>query len=297
MGCTPSQSSNCIIVGQRNQSPILEDNMKSISSAPKRNTSAEKNYYLEEDVDSQTEDYLQASMKSNTSQLSSKSSCGSWDSGVYELDEGYSHVITENSDPGKVREVDSQFVPKENLELIVEGKACPTRLSARDRDFKEQQAILELLREEGLIVRPPAKAVGGIRFELVSTQNSTTNETLVRKLPPMNIRKHKKVELTHEEIQKKLIQAEERRKKKIEERLNKMAAKDFQEIQAFAQQQTEKNKQKLEMKLHASTQSREKHLNEVQEKLKAKEEHAKQVRERKQMLARSFMYISPSETE
>lgn len=54
-------------------------------------------------------------MKSNHSGLSSKSSCDSWDSGVCELDEDYAHVITENSDPGKVREVDSQFVPKEHL--------------------------------------------------------------------------------------------------------------------------------------------------------------------------------------
>lgn len=60
MGCTPSQSSNCIIVGQCNTSPSVEDNRK---STPKEsricNSAFEKKYYLEEDTDSQNEEYLQ----------------------------------------------------------------------------------------------------------------------------------------------------------------------------------------------------------------------------------------------
>ncbi|GFQ85050.1 uncharacterized protein TNCT_217711 [Trichonephila clavata] len=102
--------------------------------------------------------------------------------------------------------------------MIVEGKACPARFSARDKDMKEQQAILQVLREEGLIVRPPSKAVGGIRFELISTQHPLTNQySSIRKLPPLSMRrKHKqqKSELTREEIQQKLNEAEGRRKVK-----------------------------------------------------------------------------------
>lgn len=50
------------------------------------------------------------------------------------------------------------------------------------------------------------------RFELVSPANESS---LARKLPPLNMRrKQKKVELTHEEIQQKLMKAEERRKVK-----------------------------------------------------------------------------------
>ncbi|CAL1271744.1 unnamed protein product [Larinioides sclopetarius] len=239
-------------------------------------------------------------MKSGKSEGSSKYSSSSWDSGVYELEDDYSHVITENSDPGKVREVDKEFVPNKNLELILVGKACPARLSARDRDVMEQQAILEVLRDEGLIVRPPSKAVGGIRFELVEAQNALSNQSSsIHKLPPLSIRKkhkEKKSELTHEEIQQKLIQAEERRKKRTEEKLNKIATKDRQEIQTIAEQQAEINRQKLNQKLQTTTESREKYLSEMQEKLKAREEHANKVRERKKMLANGFKYVLPNGT-
>lgn len=53
-------------------------------------------------------------MKSNHSQLSTNSS-SSWESGVYELDEEYSYIITESSAPEMVRLVDSEFIPKDDL--------------------------------------------------------------------------------------------------------------------------------------------------------------------------------------
>ena len=42
---------------------------------------------------------------------------------------------------------------------------------------------------------------------------------------------------------------------------------------------------------------REQHLNEVQERLKAREEHAKKVRKRKEMIASGFNYVIPNQTE
>ncbi|GFY47506.1 uncharacterized protein TNIN_7971, partial [Trichonephila inaurata madagascariensis] len=268
MGCSPSQTSPSILVEQ----------CSTPRSRPKLSAKGQLFKEYGEDI-FQSEQSLQKSLRSTKSELSSKSSNSSWDSGVYELEDEYSHIITENSDPVKVRQVDYQFVPKEHLELIVEGKACPSRLSAKDRDMKEQQAILQVLRDEGLIVRPPSKAVGGIRFELVSTQHPLTNQSSsIRKLPPLSMRrKHKqqKSELTHEEIQQKLIEAEGRRKRRTEERLNKLATKDRQEIQTIAQQQAEINRQKLEKKIQTTRESREKYLKELQEKLKSREEYAK----------------------
>ncbi|KAF8790361.1 uncharacterized protein LOC129960799 [Argiope bruennichi] len=298
MGCSPSQSSSAILVEPR-RSPSINE-MKSSNELP---TESQKDEFLKEmidDTDLPNEEFLQESMKSSKSEGSSKSSSSSWDSGVYELEDDYSHVITENSDPGKVREVDNEFVPNEDLELILVGKACPARLSARDRDMMEQQTILQVLREEGLIVRPPSRAVGGIRFELIAAQNALSNQSSsIRKLPPLSIRKkhkEKKAELTHEEIQQKLMQAEERRKKRTEEKLNKLATKDRQEIQTIAEQQAEINRQKLNKKLQIKAESREKYLNEMQEKLKAREEHAQKVRERKKMLANGFKYVLPNGT-
>ncbi|GIY74651.1 uncharacterized protein CDAR_532751 [Caerostris darwini] len=288
MGCSPSKSS--ILVEQRRIPSLTQMNEFSMES--------QKESFLNDPVDEidfPSEDFLQESMKSGKSEISSKSSSSSWDSGVCELEEEYSYVITENSDPRKVREVDNGFIPKEDLELVVEGKACPARLSARDRDLLQQQTILEVLREEGLIVRPPSKAVGGIRFELVSAQSSFSDQfPSTLKLPPIVLQKKKKLELTHEEILQKLIQAEERRKKRTEEKLSKIATKDRQEIQTIAEKQAEINRQKLEKKLQIKTESREKYLNEVQEKLKAREQHAKKVRERKKMLLNGLKYVLPN---
>lgn len=53
-------------------------------------------------------------MRSHHSNVSTNSS-GSWDSGVYELDDEYAYIITEHSDPEKVRLVDSEFIPKDKL--------------------------------------------------------------------------------------------------------------------------------------------------------------------------------------
>lgn len=56
------------------------------------------------------------------------------------------------------------------------------------------------------------------RFEVVSTQQFPSNGVpFLRRLPPLEIQrnKKKKKELTYEEIQKKLSEAEERRKVKL----------------------------------------------------------------------------------
>ncbi|XP_042896586.1 stathmin-2-B isoform X2 [Parasteatoda tepidariorum] len=238
----------------------------------------------------------QESIKSSTSQISTKSNT-SWDSGMYELDDEYSHIITENSDPSKVQEVNSQFIPRDGIELLIQGKACPRKLSSRDREKMAQQAVIETLKDEGLVIRPGSRAVGGIRFDFVPAENTLSkSSSSCPKLPPINIRKkykRKKAELTYEEIEQKLIKAEERRKKKLEEKLSKLNLKDRQELQATLEQQTEINRQKIEEKLTTTLKSREKHFIELRDKLKAREEHARKVRERKQMQESGFKYIMP----
>ncbi|XP_054721813.1 uncharacterized protein LOC129231508 [Uloborus diversus] len=299
MGCTPSQFDHSILVEERHsaQSPNPKDfrqikfngSFTDESSWPVANI-------IENETDSNDsgDGFLQESMNSNSSHLSTKSNASS-DSGNYDLEDDYSYIITENSDPEKVQEVNNQFVPNDDLELIIVGKACPRKLSSKDKERLEQQAVLEMLREEGLIVRPPSKAVGGLRFELVSSQQFPNNgSSSLRRLPPIAVRKkHKKKKkpLTYEEIQLKLIKAEERRKRKTEEKLSKIPTKPLHEIQANVEQQIEQNRQKLEEKLQAKSMSREQHLNEVQEKIKAREEHANKVRRRKQMIANGFPYV------
>ncbi|KAK8780993.1 hypothetical protein V5799_017668 [Amblyomma americanum] len=84
------------------------------------------------------------------------------DSGVHELYDEYADVVTEFSAPEKVRAVELDFKPLHNIELVVEGKQCPRRLSGKERERHEQQAILEKLRNEGLVLRPESKASGGL---------------------------------------------------------------------------------------------------------------------------------------
>ncbi|KAH9363293.1 hypothetical protein HPB48_006399 [Haemaphysalis longicornis] len=101
------------------------------------------------------------------------------DSGVYELDEEYADVVTELSAPEKVRAVELDFEPREDIanhtdapvvlaltELVVEGKQCPRRMSGKDRERHEQEVILDKLRNEGLVLRPESKASGGLAYVL-----------------------------------------------------------------------------------------------------------------------------------
>ncbi|XP_064485143.1 uncharacterized protein LOC135397470 [Ornithodoros turicata] len=133
----------------------------------------------------------------------------STDSGIYELDEG---IITELSAPEKVMHVEKNFRHPEDVDdLVIEGKQCPRRLSGKEREKREEEEILDKLREEGLVVRPGSKASGGLSFEV--SQSDTTRNS--HHLPPLKKKKTKKTrkkEITSELIDQRLEQADARRK-------------------------------------------------------------------------------------
>ncbi|XP_067126206.1 stathmin-2-B-like [Centruroides vittatus] len=282
MGCTASRISPQKIKVARENGP------KDAKTSEKKETEL-PHVLVTEDDDCKSEeevDKLEASMDSRVSGFSSNScqSAVSSDSGVYELDEQYAHIVTEHSDPIKVQKVHREFQPMDNLELLVEGRACPRKLSPKDRDRLEQKEIMQKLREEGLIFRPASRATGGLTFELVDENQYQT----IRRLPPiLRQPKKKKKELTYEEITKKLEKAEKRRKEREEERLSKLATKDrIDQVSTAVAQQAELQRLKQSEKMEASARSREQHLQELRKKLRAKEEHANKVRKRKQMLDR-----------
>ncbi|XP_075525397.1 uncharacterized protein LOC142557435 [Dermacentor variabilis] len=206
------------------------------------------------------------------------------DSGVHELYDEYADVVTEFSAPEKVRAVELEFKPLADIELVVEGKQCPRRMSGKDRERHEQEAILNKLRTEGLVLRPESKASGGISFELVSTESEVKpSKGPVRQLPPLLQKKRKNKErtrVTKESILDKLEKAEDRRKKQVEEKVRK--AKAFLEETCPARKPVEEEANvNHAVKMTSKAESREKRLEDMVRKLKAKEEHAERVRRRK----------------
>ncbi|XP_022244442.1 stress response protein NST1-like [Limulus polyphemus] len=236
----------------------------------------------------------QASLDSRISNFSFKSwqSSVSCDSGVFELDDEYAFVITEHSTLEKVQAVERDFTPVQNLELIVEGKACPKKLNFKERDKMENEEILEKLREEGLVLKPESRATGGIRFDVVSEEEARkpANSPMVRRLPPLRLQnrakqRSKRKDLTSDEINEKLEKANERKKQKEEERLRKLTTQQkIDEITSAVAHQAEEKKQKQDEKMEAVIKGREKYLRELQEKSRAHEEKARKVRQRKEMI-------------
>ncbi|XP_074643399.1 uncharacterized protein LOC141900410 [Tubulanus polymorphus] len=215
----------------------------------------------------------------------SKRSKQSNDSG---LGDNYAHFITENSDPNLVKQVESDFLEKDDLDLCVSGTACPRLLSAKDKERQEEQRVLAALREEGLIARPKSRAVGGLAFEI------TEDETDTFKRPPrlakleLKRRKKKKV-LTEEQIKEKLEKAEERKKLKEAERLariNQLEKNTKTALDTFEQSQKQKEYETLEeqqKRIEVALDNREKKLKALREKLRRKAEHAETVRQRKKL--------------
>nr|XP_037273024.1 uncharacterized protein LOC119164927 [Rhipicephalus microplus] len=158
-------------------------------------------------------------------------------------------------------------------------------MSGKDRERHEQEAILNKLRKEGLVLRPESKASGGVAFELVSaeTEEKPSTKGATRKLPPLLQKKKRKNKehsrVTKESILDKLEKAEDRRKKQVEEKVRK--AKAFLEEACPSRKPVEEANITHVVKMASKIESRDKRLEDMVRKLKAKEEHAERVRRRK----------------
>ncbi len=122
----------------------------------------------------------------------------STDSGVYELEDEYSFVITEFSSPELIAKVEYEFQsPSEELgnfhsshfisppasnevsrvlgtqlvslleyspDLTIMGTACKRLLSGQQKTKLEEKEVLESLRSEGLLTVNASKKAGCVRF-------------------------------------------------------------------------------------------------------------------------------------
>ncbi|ROT80703.1 hypothetical protein C7M84_000554 [Penaeus vannamei] len=176
---------------------------------------------------------------------SSARSNDSSDSGIYDLDDDYSFVITENSPPELVQRVVADFTPVENLgddqgllgrspaggrDLTLTGKQCPRLLSGYQRARQEEAEILKSLREDGLISTSKQRAGGGVSFEIIeatpATESSTSSKFKPKDFLPEETKQHLEAQrnkfhlrnLTSADVSRKMHMAEQRRQGKQAER-------------------------------------------------------------------------------
>lgn len=216
----------------------------------------------------------------------SKNSHHSMDSGFSDVE--YARVVTEFSQPEKIKEVEENFETPRNLDLGVTGQSVPQRNSAKDKSRLEEQRVIASLRDEGLIQRPVSRAACGMSFEIVADNSGMFGDG--RRPPPrlakLEKRRKTKRPLTEEEIQRKLERAERKKKELEQQRLAKIAALNKSDVltalDSFASRQREQE-QHQKSKEETAAENREKKLIEMRDKLKAKQEHAEAVRRRKQV--------------
>jgi len=195
------------------------------------------------------------------------------------------------------RSEDSAFIEGDNDSLKSESGTSRIRsgglkrtlrnLSAKsDKPREKEEDILTKLRSEGLLATDTQQAKSGLAFELVQESSQP------RKLPPARLAKLEKRQkrrklLTQQDIEAKLAKAEQRRKEAEAERLEKIHSVTVKSdvnsaLDSFVAHQKQV-KEQVQEKVDSATENRTKKLKELREKLKAKEEHAAMVRQRKKL--------------
>ncbi|XP_050709980.1 uncharacterized protein LOC126994734 [Eriocheir sinensis] len=221
----------------------------------------------------------------------SSRSVDSSDSGIYDLDEDYSFVITENSPQELVRRVEADFTPIENLDLTVTGKQCPRLLSGYQKARQEEQAILASLREDGFIATSKQRAGAGIAFEIIeatpATESASSSKFKPKDFLPENTRQHLESQrnrfnlkdLTHADVRMKMEMADRRRQAELESKKEKMAA--MSKTDSAEGKRMFDLREKLSQQKGAALEKRRAHLRELRDKLQAQNSKAKQVKLKK----------------
>lgn len=222
---------------------------------------------------------------------SSARSNDSSDSGIYDLDDDYSFVITENSPPELVQRVVADFTPVENLDLTLTGKQCPRLLSGYQRARQEEAEILKSLREDGLISTSKQRAGGGVSFEIIeatpATESSTSSKFKPKDFLPEETKQHLEAQrnkfhlrnLTSADVSRKMHMAEQRRQAEMEAKMEKIAM--LTKGGDGSEKKSQEIKEKAVKKNDAALEKREAHLKELRDKLKEKNKKVQQIKLKK----------------
>ncbi|XP_070555161.1 uncharacterized protein [Ptychodera flava] len=286
MGC---KSSKIAIVDEKNEAWVKSIDPK--ASKPRSGKKPKRNVFLVEEYNdgnkdktkrSGSESSLESDVEGQTrivGSATSKVSSRTYDSG---LGEDYAHVITETSDPAhhKIAEDGRPSTP----EFTLTGTQIQTR--KRSGKTRDSDDILQELQQQGLLSSSRPKSRGGLAFEvLLSPEGSLEQKRPPPRLAKLKKRSKKKKQLTKEQLEAKLIAAEERRKAKEQEMKEKLAAqisreKQIEALDAFAESQKRVAEQSHE-KVDRATINREAKMKALQEKAQKRKEHAERVRQLK----------------
>jgi len=185
-------------------------------------------------------------------------------------------------------------------ELVISGSKPAVRATREpDSDLDLDDPLLRdmsasSVRSAPVILERPSSR-GGSAFD-ISFEEEQQNATpgLPRRLKRLEERnssgKKKREELTLEELQAKLLAAEVRRKD-YEQRLREKMQTETKKVEQYSKsantslnESLEKAQTETDEKEKHAVENREAHLKQLREKLKAKEERARQVREKKRLL-------------
>ncbi|XP_038057638.1 stathmin domain-containing protein 1-like [Patiria miniata] len=211
------------------------------------------------------------------SSATSKASAHTFDSG---LEADYGNIITEESDPALVEQTMGGNRPH-TPDLTLQG----TQIDVRKRSGKARgtdQDIISQLKNEGLLSRPVA-GQSGLAFDVMIAPEFGILKKPPARLAKLKKKKTKKRALTKEELEAKLKSAEERRKRKEAQKLEKLntAAKEKQVHQSL---DASEEAQKKEVAIRTTTdmekknENKEARLQAFREKQEKRKAHAEKVR-------------------
>eukprot|EP00047_Mylnosiga_fluctuans_P019378 m.82017 g.82017 ORF g.82017 m.82017 type:complete len:277 (+) comp8098_c1_seq1:82-912(+) len=141
-----------------------------------------------------------------------------------------------------------------------------------------------------IMERPSSR--GGSAFDIsFDGPAPADNPGLPRRLKTLDQSRKRRADLTLEELQAKLNAAETRRKE-LEAKLREKLAAETKKPETYTQslntslnESVEKIQSDVDQKLKSTSENREAHLKQLRDRLKAKEDRARQVREKKRQLA------------
>ncbi|XP_071807114.1 uncharacterized protein [Asterias amurensis] len=284
MGCSSSKNAVVPSVGQAwtaGNKPTSAGSTKSKSSSKlirvKSGTTEVKELKPERTL---SRDSLQNGVITRgVSSATSKASAHTCDSG---LEEDYGHIISEESNPTEQEGVLTGQRPR-TPDLSISGTQISSRKrSGKDRENRTGKDIIGELKSQGLLSRPVA-AQSGMAFDVMIAPEFGILQKPPPRLAKLKKRKSKKRTLTREELEAKLKSAEERRKRKEAEKIEKLntAAKEKQVQECLDASEAAQKKEvsvKSASDMDRVAENKEARLKAMKEKLEKKKQHAERVR-------------------
>ncbi|EGD79663.1 hypothetical protein PTSG_10513 [Salpingoeca rosetta] len=181
-----------------------------------------------------------------------------------------------------------------DADLSVTGRKIESRAGSRDQqnppdtpatddDYSRMTSAISTRSAPPSIMERPSSR-GGRAFE-ISFEDGDVRRAPRRLQKLQHSSRRRKGDLTLDQLQRKLEAAEKRKKeyeKRILEKISVDTRKPADRREEQTEQQAKEVEKKVEKKVDKAMENREAHLRSLREKLRAREEHGRKVREKKQ---------------